>query len=272
MLARSRIKVYTQDSVPQWRPLTRDEILEAQTPHKAIALGTVWDGYLKPKFDTLVEEAGKLHGFMLGHVVTAEPSPVIQQMLGRVWRGIDAMRSDLRRFADQTASEGPELERVDTTEALAAVEQLRQALGTEEINTAKFGDTVSRMRRAKDGVRPARSGSRRTGDFSKPVSVAEINQRNRDHWALQNGTATRDSLGAIRDAEHAVRTATDPRSLIQRINHLNRLKAAQNDYTPGTTNDDRQRAMDLAHLQTRSAPRTPAEINERNRQFWAAQK
>ena len=271
------VRGYTQDAMPRWRPLTRDEVLEAQTPRKSVALGAVWDGSLKPKMDTLVEEGGKLHGFMLGHVVGAEPSPVIDQLLGRVWRGIYDMRSALLHHDEQVPTDVSGLEQVDTTEALAAVEQLRQALGTEKIDMGCVGDAVGRLKRARDSVRRGATASRATGDRrphpmigrqrmtgdgSKPVSIAELNQRNRDHWDVRTGATTAAARAEVRDAQHAVAQATDQRSLNAGLNQLNR--AFWEDRRPKTR--DSGVAVGGAGV---AKSLSIADINARNRQYWA---
>ena len=261
---------FTTDSVPQWHPLTRDEVLEANKAHKSIASGLVWDGDLRPKLDMLIEQAAELHGFMVNHVVGPEPSPVVNQMLGRVWRGVSDMSRDLKRtsVADDDLTDA-----VDTSEALAAVEQLRQALGTEQISMSAVHDRIAKLKRARDAV--GRRGSNRgTNDANwaanfltqaRGLANAAIAKMRESTKPSASGATTHDSHSEVRDRLHAANKATSAHEQVRALNAVNTAFWAERRYTP--TNDAR-----IPVDRVQSSPKTMAEMNERNRAFWAGRK
>ena len=99
---------------------------------------------------------------------------------------------------------------------------------------------------------------RSVGDFSRPVSIAQINQRNHDFQASRDGTPRLDN--AFRDAMHAAGTAATPREQIAALNRG--AKTFWNRGEPPSLVSDA--------LRSASAPTTVAAINARNQAFWAA--
>lgn len=171
---------------------------------------------------------------------------------------------------------------MDVAEVLSGLEHLRRQMGTGD--RAKIADGVRRLRDAarkvSDSLRPRRTGdaARHVGNFTRRVSIAEINRRNRGHAAKNaapaldasgrmvypRGATTRTADSApvteVRDAEHAVRSATTPRELNAAMNRAARALWSGNGEPSSVTSD---------MLRSAPAPKSIAEMNQRARAFWA---
>jgi hypothetical protein len=178
---------HTQDG----RFLARDEILSPQPARKVLVLGRVWEGDLKPRVDALEEALAPLTGFTLGHTVGAEQIGDVLD-LGRVFNGIAELTRDIRAAGVAHDAQGSSGDDVDVSEMLECLRRLRAVLGTEEPDVAAVTDSVRRLGQAHDRVKRSRL---RTGDAatprglmrshligtgSKPVSIASINDANRE--------------------------------------------------------------------------------------------
>jgi hypothetical protein len=163
--------------------------------------------------------------------------------------------------------------------AVGQLDRLRRDMGTGD--PPIIADGVRRLldaaRRVTDSVKGRSLDRHHTGDFSRPVSIATINQRNRAFHARNSAAPTLDSSGrmiyprsssdaapgarstAFRDAMHAANTATTPREHIAALNAAS--KAFWHRGEPPTVTGDALRRL--------PAPTTVGEINQRNRAYWA---
>lgn len=164
-----------------------DEILHAEPIPKVLVGGRTWQGDLEPVLDAYLEQLQPLeNGLTLGRVLHAEEIPAVLD-LGAAWLGT---------FRDRVlASREEKPGAVGVTEVLRGVEAVRRQMGAG--NSAAVADGIRRLRdaalRVSDAVRDLRTGdaARHMGDFSQPVSIAEINRRNREH-AARNAAPTVD--------------------------------------------------------------------------------
>ena len=257
------VRFFCTDS-PNGRRHFRDTMLNAIPVGKVLVLGRVWTGELAPLVDSYLEALNPIvSGFTLGRTLNAEPPTDLADM-GRRWLG------DLhtRIAASVDTATGPE-PRVDVSEAITALERLREVMpggNAAQIHDAWLGlrsaaDRVSRSLRDASG-HPAIRRDYRSGDGSKPRSIASISADNRAFWAgrgaaaAETRTRTASASDAVfRDAEHACQTATTPRARIAAMNVMNRLRTGE----PMTADMQPQR----------SAPSSIADINARNRAFWS---
>jgi hypothetical protein len=189
MVRRTTPSVQTTDSHLQrglgTRRRTRDDILNAWSDGKQLALGTVWDGDLKPRFDTAMDEVKALvTGFTSGQVLHAEPVPADLD-LGDVSDGLELIERGAVRDG---------VERIER--AVADARRRKVARPTGDTNSADSA-------RVRAQIHPPRV----TGDFSKPVTPADVNKLNAETWAKWNsptynsGDATRElNAEKLRDA------------------------------------------------------------------------
>jgi len=254
---------------------TGDEILGADPVPKLLVAPMTWQGDLRPVLDAYLEQLKPLeNGLTSGHTLGAEEIPHVLD-LGRCWLGDFAARMIA---SARPAEAGPD-PAADVSEVAAQLERLRRDMGTG--NAARVADGLRRLRdaarRVSDSVGGRRSLDRHhTGDFSRPVSIAEINRRNREFHAARDATPRLDSSGrmnwrtgdaapaarpGVRDAAHAAAQAVasaDPRA---RLEALNRGARAFWSGSGEPITADALRRM--------PAPTTIGEINQRNRAFWA---
>lgn len=220
------------------------------------------------------------NGLTLGNVLHAEEiGPVVD--LGRQWLG---------SFSDRMlAARDEKPGALDVSEVFGQLQHLRRQMGTGDPRSV--ADGVRRLRDAArlvsdEGEEPHGAFSEgrriadglmrrhRVGDFSRPVSIATINQRNRafhasrdvtprlDNSARMNwrtGDAAPQDRTAVRDAVHAANHATNTPDLIRAKNAT--AKAFWSSGEPPTLVAD---ALRIAPAST-----TVAGINARNRAFWA---
>lgn len=226
------------------------------------------------------------NGLTLGRVLHAEEIPHVLT-LGTAWLG--SFRD--RLFAAYDAKPGA----TDATEVLRALEAVRREMGTG--NPAAVVDGLRRLRRAADGLSAAggeeRHGAfsegrriadglmrpRMLGDFSRPGSIAEINERNRQFHARTNAALALDASGrmdwrrssvritdtarqtALRNAVHAQAQAPTPADRLRAMNDAARAFWPSTGITPGGP---------VGGLGV-GIGKTAVDINARNRAFWVGQ-
>ena len=237
------------------RMRTRDAILNAVPTGKVLALGTVWAGSLEPEIDARLDALRPIvSGFTSGRVLSAEPAAASLDM-GRRWIG--DVRDIIRAGARD--SEGRQGEKVDLTALSRSADRLEDAL--------ERGDRAAALA-ANDELRRSFAAIReRHGDSARRTADARL-------------------------LDHAARERDATRATIQSINAMNRQmwsgQAENGTRVPNTAAvvppapaRTRDWAMDVpggspfvngAHLK-HSTPRTlsVAELNARNRLFWAEQ-
>lgn len=278
-ILRNLFKVVTCDVRPRF---FGDEILSAIPPGRVLCLGTVWRGELAPRVEAAAEAISSAFvapGLSLGGALHAEPAPDVLDM-GRTWVG-NLQTKILASAADFASQQRPEeagaAPGTDLGEVVEQLDRLRRDMGTG--NPQTIADGVRRLRDAAGRVTDSMKGRsldrHHTGDFSRSVSIATINQRNRDFHARNSAAPRLDSSGrmvrgavvrtgdsarmtAVRDAEHAVRSASTPREQLSAINLLNRLQATREGEPFGT-----------AGMIGRRPPQSPVELNAMHRAYWA---
>jgi len=263
---------------------TRDEILNAIPPGRVLCLGTVWTGELAPKVEAAAEaitSAFAAPGLSAGGVLHAEPAPDVLD-LGRQWLG-NLQTQILASAADFASQRRPEEAGAepgtDLGEVVEQLDRLRRDMGTGKAQT--ITDRARRLRdaarRVTDSLKKRSIDRHHTGDFSRPQSIRSINDANARHWANRSAAPRLDSSGrmvyprggairtgdsartsAVRDAEHAVRSASTPHEQLAAINLLNRLNATRDGEPLGA-----------AALLRTPAPQSIADLNARNRLYWA---
>lgn len=112
---------------PIVRTRTADTILNPPEPNKAIALGRVWEGELKPRIDNLVEQLKPFVGFTPGNIVEPEDPGMMIQM-GKTWIGdlIDALHAARLGPEEQEDADPDDL--VDLSDVRDSIERTYGAL------------------------------------------------------------------------------------------------------------------------------------------------
>lgn len=232
---------------------TRDSMLNAISPGKVLALGTVWTGSLAPEIDSRLDALRPIvSGLTSGNRLNAEPAGASLDM-GRRWVGdiVGMIR------AGAHDSEGREGERVDLTGLARSAERLEDAF--EKGNRDLIRSAAEQLRQDFEMVREKHADSaRRTADAAfadrgareaaaTRDTIRSMNQANRDFWNAHsyNGTGAPTPAAAVAPLPTRTRDwAMDVPGGSPFIN-----------------------AANMKH----STPRTPsiAEINRRNARFWA---
>lgn len=227
------------------RVRTRDEVLNAISPGKCLALGTVWDGSLEPFISTAVENLGGLvaPGLTPGHTLGAEPTPVQVQLQGRTWT--DSILHQIGAAIHEIRSGETEDDLVNLEPVHKHTHNLQEAL--ESGDRRAMGVAFDSLRGACDAIRRSRSQAVKTGDIhTGPASklFPTIVER-----------STRDSMQTFGDRE---------RARIQSNASINDANAAW-----------------WKHNRASFNPPTPAQpygdgriaaINKSNADFWAKRK
>jgi hypothetical protein len=208
--------VRMQDSPGDFRGRTRDTVLSAVDPGKLLALGSVWEGSLKPRLDALVQKFELNTPFTTG-LLSAEEAPRGLD-LGQRWVGEEIVKLQ-RDFlaANAAAALGADTRgeawTVDLSEIFTELANFRASVGSPRGQNNMNPEVALRaVRRATEGVDAKVRARRGTGDasihpgvrgWSRPIggfgrteSPAAINARNKTFYADQRSAAqTRDSYG-----------------------------------------------------------------------------
>ena len=256
---------------------TYDDVLHALPPGKILVTATTWQGDLGPQID---DKLGKLEtlvsGFTSGRVLHAEPSP--QEInAGRLWIG--GLRDKMASAAVESLRGGQRAQEkmVDVTAALAAVEAVRNALGTNRVDFGLVKDGLQSLRRARDSV--LSSAAYGSGNAAEAGTADKTKTTDALRTFGERARAnTRDALAAIRaDARtdyyphqashsvdaHARGTGTAQTQVSSVILAIARhgspfTGSGQQSYQSGGA----RRTGDF------SKPPTPVELNKRAREFW----
>jgi hypothetical protein len=253
------------------RPLLRDERLDAISPGHVLDAGEVWDGTRRYR-DVVNATVGSLAapGLSLGGTLSAEQSPVVAGLLGTAWDGVAVIRSTLAGAKDETFMP-----------VIQSSANLQEAL--EGGDPTAVRDSYSAWKRDCEAV-DARLRSRRsaTNDGQKFLAkardaaragIAALNAAAARRWAPER---THDSATTeVRDQLDAANRATNLADKIRAMNSANsafHTERTRDNYealltgpAPGT-----RRALESHIRSGTSGARTPAEINEANRRFWAS--
>ncbi|HEY7996669.1 MAG TPA: hypothetical protein VIE14_07355 [Steroidobacteraceae bacterium] len=143
-----------------------DSLLNAVSTGKVLALADAWTGISRIA-DFYVAEAAKLDTPITApNILHAEPTPE-ELNLGLVYDGLGALKA----FADQV-----ETAQANEAAAKAAVGRFREAVGS---------GAGGQVMRTGDTRHPGLASGRPVGDFSKPVSVSDVQRINDAHWSAE---------------------------------------------------------------------------------------
>jgi len=231
---------------------SRDEVLNAVSSGKVLALGTVWTGELKPHIDARLEAIKPLvTGLSLGRVLHAEPGSHSLRM-GRKWTGdiLGLIRAGARD------SEGQEGEQVDLTDLTRSASKLEDAFekGNPDLilsNAKKLEEDFAMVRE-------------RHSDAAQRTADAAFAER-----GAREAAATRDTIRALNEANREFWSGRDINGTAVPTRHTQvpqptRTRDWAHEMPGGSPFVN---AAHLKHSAPRGAP-SIAEINRRNARFW----
>ncbi|MDB6013133.1 MAG: hypothetical protein JWL65_5383 [Gammaproteobacteria bacterium] len=245
---------------------TYDDLLHALPPGKVLVTGACWTGTLAPLIDsTLMSISALSTGFTSGNVLHAQPTPA-ELSLGRLWVG--SLRDQIAQAANDTRSETHD--KIDVTEALRAVESVRNAMGVPKPVFSHIADSIRTLRRARD-------------EMTQVTALSQGAETNSDNagrvYCDRSKQNTRDSLARIRAAAAAQWNDNSSNSSAHPVDGHARsngsvVTASRDEMVPTPIVPSRgsQIAGRGGYRGDFSKAISPAEQSQINREYWDKQK
>ena len=254
---------------------TYDDVLRALPPGKLLVTAATWQGNLGPQIDAQLAKLEPLiSGFTSGRVLHAEPAPE-ELNPGRLWIG--SLRDQIASVALVSVRGGQRTTEpmVDVREALAAVESVRNALEANRVDFGLVTDSLRKLRRVRDSVLSSAaygSGSAAEAGTADKTTTSDALRTFGDRARA----STRDALSAIRAnarTDFYPHQATHPVDAHARgtrqTQDLSTILALARQGSPFTGSGQQSYQSGGARRTGNfSAGLSPAELNQRARDFW----